>query len=59
MLYDLQFFSGNGDHPEQPDEQSTFLFRIVFGVTLIHFFQSEDQCRTRQAYIIKGSVERS
>ena len=38
MLCDLWIFSGEVYHPEPPHAQSLFLFPIVFGVNLIHFF---------------------
>ena len=41
MLCDLQIFSGNVYHPEQPRVQSLFLFPIVFGIILIHFFDGK------------------
>ena len=38
VLFDLQIFSG-GVYPQaQPHAQSLFLFPIVFGINLIHFF---------------------
>ena len=42
VLFDLQIFSG-GVYPQaQPHAQSLFLFPIVFGINLIHFFDFFD-----------------
>ena len=42
MLCDLQIFSGKVYHPEPPHAQSLFLFPIVFGINLIHFFDGKN-----------------
>ena len=39
--------------PEPPHAQSPFLFPIVFGIKLIHFFVGEEQYRTGQDLIIR------
>ena len=42
MLCDLPIFSGGVYHPRPPHAQSLFLFPIVFGVNLIHFFDGKN-----------------
>ena len=44
-------FSGKVYHPEPPHAQSLFLFPIVFGINLIHFFDGKKN-RTGQDLII-------
>ena len=41
MLFDLQIFSGGVYARAQPNAQSLFLFPIVFGINLIHFFDEK------------------
>ena len=49
MLFDLQIFSGGVIPQAQPHAQSLFLFPIVFGINLFHFFdffdEKEERCR--------------
>ena len=52
MLCNRQIFSGNVDYPEPPHAQSLFLFPIVFGKNLIHFFDWKSNLRTGQDLII-------
>ena len=42
VLFDLQIFSGGVYPRAQPHAQSLFLFPIVFGINLIHFFRWEE-----------------
>ena len=42
MLCNLQIFSGSVYHLEQLHAQSLFLFPIVFGDDLIHFFDGKN-----------------
>ena len=43
VLCDLSIFSGKVYHPEPPHAQSLFLFPILFGINLIHFFNGKNK----------------
>ena len=38
-------FSAKVYHPEPPHAQSLFLFPIVFGINLVHFFDGKNNCK--------------
>ena len=47
MLCNLKILSGKVYHPGPPHAQSLFLFPIVFGINLIHFFDGKNNINTR------------
>ena len=55
VLFDLQIFWGVFVLRAQPDAQSLFLFPIVFGINLIHFFDEKKDGAARNSIVCFGA----
>ena len=55
MLFDLQIFSGGVYPRAQPHALSLFLFPIVFGINLIHFFDEKKDGAAGNSIVFFGA----